>query len=166
MLDNEDLGDFDARIYLYTRDFGKISSKARSIRKITSKLAGHLQPLNIVQARLVNKDGILANVRLVDALKVGQLPRTARTISILNLIKELSAEGQSDPELWDAIHSGGKDGLTGVLVLSLLGFNPDLAVCQLCGGRQPANFVYRNLDYFCSACFANSPVKYGFFTLK
>ena len=66
VLDKEDSGDLDARIILYTEDLGKITAKAKSVKRITSKLNGHLEPLNFIQVRLVEKNGF----QIVDALTI------------------------------------------------------------------------------------------------
>ena len=55
ILDIQEKGEFDSLITLYTRDFGKIMAKAKSIKKIVSKSAGHLQPLNFANVRLIEK---------------------------------------------------------------------------------------------------------------
>lgn len=157
VLDKEDLGDCDSRVFLYTKEFGRIAAKAKSLRKITSKLAGHLEPLNIVQVRL------LANDQAVDALKIGQLPRTLKSVAVINLIKEISADGQADPELWKLLQ-GGK--FTGHQVLSILGFNPALALCQICSVQSPENFLYKTLDFLCSHCLGRMSVNQGFFAIK
>ena len=36
VLDKEDLGEYDSRVFLYTKEFGKVGAKATSLRKITS----------------------------------------------------------------------------------------------------------------------------------
>src|SRR3989344_3034493 len=56
-------GDFDEVITLYTKDMGKISARAKGIRKITSKLSGHLQVGSLVTARLLRK----TDIQLIDA---------------------------------------------------------------------------------------------------
>ena len=56
VLDKEILGELDYRVFLYTQQLGKIAAKVRSGRRITSKLAPHLEPLNFIQARLIEKN--------------------------------------------------------------------------------------------------------------
>ena len=62
-------GEFDGRYSLFTKKFGKMTGRAKSSRKITSKLSGHLEPGNAVKARFIEQKG----TQIVDALK------TART---------------------------------------------------------------------------------------
>ena len=67
MLGNKISKEIDAQIVLYTRDFGKVLAKAKSARKMTSKLNGHLQPLNFINARLIEKTPV-GRFQVVDAL--------------------------------------------------------------------------------------------------
>jgi len=69
VLDREELGEFDSRIFLYTKILGKVAARAQSARKITSKLSAHIEPLNLVNARLVYGK----NFQLVDALRFQKL---------------------------------------------------------------------------------------------
>src|SRR3989344_1490726 len=92
----EDLGEYDSRVHLYTKDFGKITARAKSLKKITSKLAGHLQPLNLVMARIMEKNG----VQVLDALTLEKGKLSPYLADALFLIKELAAEGQQDFEIW------------------------------------------------------------------
>lgn len=145
VLDKEDLGDLDSRVYLYCRGIGKVSAKIKSARKITSKLAGHLEPGNFVDVRLIELGGFQA----VDALSAGFLERSSKTMTALRLIKELTAEQDFDPELWRIMEAGD---LTIGTLLACLGFSPQLAACDLCGDSHPAHFLIRDLSYSCHSC--------------
>lgn len=146
VLDKEDLRDFDSRICLYSRDLGKVMAKATSVRKIVSKLAAHLEPGNLIQVRLVGKNAF----QIVDALKISSFPKTPQTITSLNLIRELTPEGQSDNELWQLIKAGD---LSGGKLLGVLGFGQQFAACQNCGADDPAHFLLNELAYYCAVCF-------------
>lgn len=146
VLDKEDLRDFDSRICLYSKDLGKIMAKATSVRKIVSKLAAHLEPGNLIQVRLVGKNVF----QIVDALKISNFPRTSETVIGLNLIKELTSEGQPDNELWQLLKAGD---LSGGKLLGVLGFGQEFASCQNCGADDPAHFLLNELEYYCAACF-------------
>jgi recombinational DNA repair protein (RecF pathway) len=102
VLDKVDSGELDSRVFLYTKDFGKIVAKAKSLRKITSKLAGHLQPANLVAARIVEKNG----VQLIDALTISRPEKRPEILKNLFLVKELAGEWQADPELWEFLDKG------------------------------------------------------------
>ncbi len=163
VLDKEVVGDYDAKVFLYTRDFGKIQAKVKSLRKITSKLAGHLEPLNIVSVRMLNRDVNFSNFQIVDALKIGQLPSTTGRMTALGLIKEIAPEGNMDLALWDILT---RDELSATKILSLLGFDPTFASCQQCGNKKQLNFLIKNLNYFCAPCLSEAPIPKKAFVLK
>ncbi|TSC89856.1 MAG: DNA repair protein RecO (recombination protein O) [Parcubacteria group bacterium Gr01-1014_3] len=163
VLDKEDVGDYDAKVFLYTRDFGKIQGKVKSLRKITSKLAGHLEPLNMVSVRLISRNINFSNFQIVDALKTGQLPSTTGRMTALRLIKEIAPEGNMDLALWDLLVGGE---LSAAKVLSLLGFDPTFASCQQCGDKKQLNFLIKNLNYFCAPCLSVASISEKVFVLK
>ncbi len=149
VLDKEPIGEADLQIALYTRDLGKVVARAVSARKISSKLASHLEPLNFAAVRIVQKN----RFQIVDALKTGALSKNLDTVAVLRLVKELSAEGQPDLALWELIKS---EQLVGGEVLKVLGFDKRFAVCENCGTKNPTHFLVKQLEYFCSPCFLKS----------
>ena len=96
VLDRLANGDLDSRIVLFTKHFGKLVAKAKSSRKITSKLSGHLEPGNLVQARLVEKNGL----QVVDALKKSRLDVKPADLYFLN---QLLAEAEPDSKIWELL---------------------------------------------------------------
>ena len=90
ILDREPLGETDSYIHLLTAEYGKLSAKAKSLRKITSKLSSHLEPNSISLIRFVGKKGL----HIADALK---LHKKNYSWNILNLLKCFgkSAEGET-----------------------------------------------------------------------
>ena len=146
MLDKEDLNDYDGRVFFYCKNLGKITAKATSIRKPISKLASHLEPGNVVNVRLIQKNAF----QVADALKTRSFQKNSDTINALHLIKELSAEGEMDLELWDLL---GGESINGEAVLGALGFDREFASCALCGAQGPRHFLLKELDYYCSGCF-------------
>ena len=143
VLDKEPAGEQDLRVFLYSPELGKIAAKVKSGRKITSKLAGHLEPLSIVDARLIEN----GSFQIVDALARGKVH--ARALPVLALLKEAVLEGQGDYYLWRLIqdeHISVRD------VLAALGFDPAHATCGSCGSRHPSRFFYRELSFTCERC--------------
>ncbi len=55
ILKRENIFEADRVYHLYTEDFGKIRTIAGSARKINSKLAGHLEPFNLIWVELMSK---------------------------------------------------------------------------------------------------------------
>ncbi|MDD5547874.1 MAG: recombination protein O N-terminal domain-containing protein [Candidatus Pacebacteria bacterium] len=151
VLDKIDQGEFDSRVYLYTKDFGRISAKITSSRKITSKLAGHFEPLKLVTARIIDKNGPLA----VDGLSVKTGVKSGETVRIFSLVKELSAEGQRELPMWNFLLNlleKGPENKSMVEALSLLGFDPAFARCDHCNGEKPNIFSADDLCFYCQNC--------------
>ena len=148
VLDKEETGDFDARLMLFTEKMGRVAARARSIRKITSKLAGHLEPFSFGKIRLVEGKGTengWSRLQVVDALKTTSFPHTR---DIVPLILETTLEGHPDPRLWQAVQSGG-----GVReILDALGFDPEFAHCARCGKENPNAFFLPESAYYCREC--------------
>lgn len=145
VLDKEPIGELDLRVSLYTQLMGKISVKAKSARKITSKLSQHLEPLNIVKMRIIEKNGF----QVADALKVERLP--LQNINILKLISGAVLEGNPDYHLWSLIRSG-----TNFLkeILKALGFDPEFSLCATCQIKGPDFFIFSEAIYLCRRCFS------------
>lgn len=145
VLDREPIGESDIQVTLYTKNLGKVTAKAVGARKAVSRLAAHLEPLHFVQARLVEKN----RFQVVDALKTDSLPKEPGMVAILQLVKELAAENQSDFALWELLR--GKQ-FSGEDVLGVLGFDGSFAVCENCGRSAPDYFLLNEMRYACGAC--------------
>lgn len=137
----EPKGEYDSRVSLFTHKYGKLNAKVKSSRKITSKLAGHLQPGNIVNARLVYVGGH----QVVDALKSTHLDLPPQSLYILH---RLLADQDVEHELWSHLITGAMDWR---LILRILGWDPDHAACRYCR-RTPAIFRLRDQEYYCERC--------------
>jgi len=146
VLDREPYRDLDDRFSLFTKRFGKLVAKAKSSRKITSKLSGHLQPGNIVYARFVERGGL----QLVDALKIARLERNPNDLHSLHL---LLSESEADPRLWNTLIT--RD-FNWPELLKVLGWDPSEAVCALCGGMPARSFHIASQEFFCRPCSSKS----------
>ena len=143
VIDKKANGESDGLVVLYTKDLGRVTAKAKSIKKITSKLNGHLEPLNLVQLRLVEKN----RFQIADVLKTGSLP--VNQFKVLRLIKTIAPEAQPDGELWRLVTKGD---LTEDRALKILGFDKQFAACQRCEGLEGLVFSTGDLAYFCRLC--------------
>ena len=177
VLDKEDLGEQDSRVFLYTKDLGKIAAKATSARKITSKLAGHLQPFNLITARLISKQNFFdgKGFQLADALSIDNSKNLksdpellSEAIKTFDLIRRSIPEGVPDRELWEF--------LGGILnkeapahlsnALQILGFDSAYAVCELCDNSKPGYFFPKNNFFVCQSCRAvSNEIKNNFIKL-
>lgn len=145
VLDKVDSGELDSRVYLYTKDFGRVSCKVKSTRKITSKLAGHLEPLNLISARIVDKNG----PQLIDALTIKNYKKTPELLETLLLVKDLTAESQPDLHLWKLLEN---NLLNRRMVLKFLGFDPTFAKCNHCQKENPIAFYPPDFYFYCKEC--------------
>ncbi len=163
VLDKENLREQDQRVYLYTKDLGKVIAKTVSTRKILSKLAAHLEPLNRVTARLVSRgDGAEATgMMLVDALSDDTAAalkkdpqRLAQSIRICALIHQSIPVGVPDEDLWNFLEHlrSGNQYTTFDAALHALGFRAQFARCQICDRTQPEYFVPGDNFFICTAC--------------
>ena len=143
VLDKEPSGEFDSIAHLYTQELGRVSASVTSARKILSKLNSHLEPLNLVQVRLVEKN----RFHVADVLKTGVLD--FKYLGALKLIKSITPEVQPDPELWQLI----KTDLNEKDILRILGFDSQFAACLDCGLKRDLRFSINDLSYFCVGCY-------------
>lgn len=156
VLDSEPSGEYNARVFLFTKELGRITARARSLRKMGSKLAGHLQPLMISTVRLVEKNGF----QVVDALMNRDLRKNLESkslrdlIAVARLIREMTSENQAEPELWSLLEDGD---ILSKRFLKVMGFDPDHAVCHNCESRDSISFNLKDTLYFCKNCARYSP---------
>ena len=155
VLDSFPNGNLDARFIFLTKRFGKLTGKAKSARKITSKLSGHLQPGNLVQARMIEKNGL----QVVDALKKSRL---SLSLAELRFLGELLAEAEPEFTIWEmlvtrphlpASQQGeqARHGFSWNTALKILGWDPDFASCAMCAAKIEA-FHPRTQEFFCKNC--------------
>ena len=142
VLNKEANGDLDIRVAFFTKKFGKLKAKAKSARKITSKLSGHLEPGFLSQVRLVEKNGL----QVVDALKKSFLDLN---LPDLRRLEKILAEGEPDHKIW---HMLAQNTLDWEEILKILGWDPAFAHCSHCGKSTPALFDSRNQEFFCRDC--------------
>lgn len=151
VLDKIDSGELDSRVYLYTKDFGRVSCRVKSTRKITSKLVSHLEPLNLITARIVDKNG----PQLVDALTIKKHGKNSGLLKTLLLIKDLTAEKQPDLNFWNFLKQFLDNGFQEKdpsRVLGFLGFDPTFAKCNHCQKKNPTAFYPMDFYFYCKEC--------------
>lgn len=102
VVDIQNRGEADRMFTLYTQAYGKVELEARSIRKQTSKLRGHIDLLSIVHAVFIDTR---RGHRLIDVLS---LERPRYTIGVFRRNKEFAQfllrvihGTEEDPALWD-----------------------------------------------------------------
>jgi len=107
ILKHIDIGEASRIFTIYTKDFGKISVRARAVKKPTSKLAGHLEPLTLSQ--LVLAQGKFLDI-IIDALAINNftnlrssLKKLALGFYICELVDKLTGEKVPDERIFDLL---------------------------------------------------------------
>jgi recombinational DNA repair protein (RecF pathway) len=142
ILRKDPLGDLDGRYMLFTKRFGKIVGKAKSSRRITSKLAPHLEPGIVAKVRFVEAKG----TQIIDALKSQRL---GVLLNDLHLLNQLLPDGEPEAELWEMLVG---DRFAWPEVLAILGWDPENAQCAVCNARPPEYFYIPRQEFYCVRC--------------
>lgn len=94
----------DSLVTVYTKDFGKLSLVARGTKKIQSKLAGHLEPLSLVDVLIIKGRGFdyIGSALMKDAYlnikdNLNKIYYAGRAI---NCFSRLIKEGEPDERLF------------------------------------------------------------------
>jgi recombinational DNA repair protein (RecF pathway) len=141
VLSKEPSGEGDGRYVFFTKQFGKISAKAKSSRHIASKLAGHLEPGTAAKVRFIDK----GSVQIVDALKSSRVDISPGN---LRLLGDLLPDMQADADLWLRLE---RPPFSWNAVLRTLGWDPQGALCALCR-RKAAWFFIPRQEFLCDSC--------------
>lgn len=162
VLDREDVGEADAKIFLYSPEWGKITAKVRSARKPLSKLNGHLQPFNLVSVRIIDR-----GPHIVDALLIDTLTPSWSLRKLLQFIRSMTYEGQVDQHLWQLIkQSLGSGRVDYHQLLASQGFDPAYATCYHCQQPRPTHFSFSDHSFWCAACLDINKCSPGFIELS
>lgn len=146
----------DRVVSLYAKDLGKIDARVVSGAKITSKFSSHLDVLNKVLVRLVEKN----KFTVADVILQNRFSETRRSNNVLSralgvtlLMKELMPAHVPDIGFWNALleclESANADIAS---FLKLLGFNISYASCGLCGNKDLHVFSTKEHIFLCGTC--------------
>lgn len=164
ILDREPSGEYNSRVFLYTEKLGGVAARATSLRKITSKMAAHLEPLTFSRVRLIQRNED-SGFQLGDALCYDEArawrakPEVLREgLKLLSIFKEPGFAGDADAATWNALREiFGQPPSEPFLryhqkILNILGFDHRNAVCALCGIDKPKVFSIKSLVFYCETC--------------
>jgi DNA repair protein RecO (recombination protein O) len=144
------LGEADRVITFITPDKGKVKAVARGVRRISSRMAGHLELFGEVNL-------MLAKGRQFDVITSARLARHPEDIGgnydslsqaylWAEMLDKLTPEDQSQPDLYNlaagAFRELGESGPDALLrlyfdlgLLTVLGYRPSLDECVNCGAK-------------------------------
>jgi DNA repair protein RecO len=161
VLDRKDYKDFDAIVSLFTQDYGKVVAFAKSVRKPTSKLSAHLQPMTFIKVRFIQRQGPSDGWAIIDCLRDDEFleKKTFARFDLIPIVKFIDVslfEFQTDRKLWAYLkhiflnfypYSEVAKGL-----LKIMGFNPSQGSCFFCGSKKISAFHIYDQVFLCSLC--------------
>ncbi len=174
------VGEADRILEIFSDDRGKLRAVARGVRKIRSKLAGHLEPFTYVDLLLAKGRGDLPVIAGAKALSHYQGIRSDfDRMSVASYLSELVGKLNADedasrrvPSLVRAAFAALEGGHPPRLVadyyqwqtITLAGFRPDLYACVECGRKlYPADLAFSPGlgGVLCKGCVAVEPEAIG-----
>ncbi len=163
------LNEADRILTIYTQDRGKIKVIAKGIRKMLSKMAGHLEPfclvdLNIAEGRnldiVTDVQTIKCFIKLRDNLKT-----TNSAYYLAEIIEKIIHENESHPEIFDLLensleklNSAQEKLLLAYFEINFLaeiGYRPELYKCLSCNKKISAggnSFDFESGGLICKNC--------------
>src|SRR4030042_2985769 len=100
-------GEFDKLLVIYTKEFGKILIKAKSLRKKTAKLRGSLELFNYVHLMLAKGKNIdtVAGATIMNCFPNvrGRFPPTAALYYISELLDKMVVAPEKDAKIWNMV---------------------------------------------------------------
>lgn len=151
ILRRRNLGEADSILTVFSKSEGKFEAIARGVRKARSRMRGHLEPLTrsrVLVAHGRNLD-VFTQAETVDAYRRlrEDLDASAEALYCLELIDRFTEEREALPNLYTLLvmtlelleNAAGPSATRHfeLRLLSLLGYEPHIEGCVLCGNRLP-----------------------------
>ncbi len=163
VLDGEDFKEHDGMVHLYTEELGKVSVRARGLKKILSKSSAHLEPLNFVRIRLIHmKSGyyqvidVLPHEEISVRKKKASLEKYYTLLAMAKFINAMTYELHPDRYLWNLIKRIAvidiDEGAMYRALLTAFGFDPQYATCQVCEHAEVSYFLHDDHGFYCGQC--------------
>ncbi len=152
-----DFGEAGRQLVVFTPNLGKLSMIAKGVKRVTSKLAGHLEPLTlstIVAARGRNLDTVTQADTVESFVRARTDPdRVFYGLLVIELLDKLTLEGEENRALWDLLiqtlrRIDAEDdpwaaaAYFQVRLLVLSGYKPELGRCVECEGDLDARSLF------------------------
>jgi DNA repair protein RecO (recombination protein O) len=146
IIGRHNFGEADRIVVLLTPDGGVIRGVAKGVRKIKSRLAGHLELFSesdLMLAKGRNLD-VITSARLVRHLPSGDdYDRMRQAYLFAEMVNRLSSEREPHPGLYDLVREAYAELSTGapdatlelwfkLRLLDRLGYRPELKDCMIC----------------------------------
>ncbi len=173
------LSDTDKLVTFFTERFGKVKAVAKGARRIKSRYGASLEPLTLVSLIYFGKEHQdLFRVNQCDIVAFHQdirdsLDTCLHALYFIELLDSLTAEGQTDPNLFTFINNMflallPKQNLSllcrifEMRILSLSGYKPRLEQCVQCNQiprSHAVGFSYNNQGIYCARCLDQNPTE-------
>lgn len=155
VLQKTPIGEADNEYDIFTWNNGKIRARALSSRKITSRLAGHLEPGTLSLIRIIRKNES-GKFKIIEALSEFKT-KSSIVIKILAFASELTPLEQADINMFSAlkeiiINEVKSEAKTYAKLLKISGFDPKGAKCGICGSNSIACFSLKSIMFICPSC--------------
>lgn len=149
------LGESDRILSLLTKDGGKVRAVAKGVRKSSSKIGGRVEPFSELSVILWKGKGDLQTLSQAETLAAnaalhGDLQRLVKASTVVEVVDNIALEEQNSSALFtlctralSALNAQDSPAFLAVFFLRLLtleGFDPQLEVCEVCGGREALVF--------------------------
>jgi DNA repair protein RecO (recombination protein O) len=145
------LGEADRIVVIATKEHGKVRAVARGVRKTRSKFGARLEPLSHVALQLYEGRNLdtITQAEGIDAFRTirDDLDRYASAVTVLEVIDQLSMEGEPDPSryrmLVGVLHTLAENDSPMVVpafelkVLAHEGSGLEVEQCVACGAGDP-----------------------------
>jgi DNA repair protein RecO len=146
----------DRQVNLFTKELGKVEARATSGTKMTSKLSPHLNTMNFSQVRLVYKN----NYIITDALTKNRFKElrektelTERALEVISVVNSITPPNLKDLELWYYLTTSlNKNSFDNRNLLKILGYDPKMATCFMCGKKGVSYFLTLDQSFICEKC--------------
>ncbi len=107
VLDRQPCAEADSRVIVYSLERGRLELTARGTAKLLSKLAGHLEPFNIVDLMVIkgrgaDYAGAVTSLVSVNLLKQ-DLPKISSAGYVCGLTKQLIKAGEAESRIFNSL---------------------------------------------------------------
>lgn len=174
------INEHDCLLSFYTLEFGRTSFLARGLKKPNSKLAAHLDLLNLVDLMIIKgRERDYVGSAIAENCFLG-IKKDYNKICVageaINFLNKLSFNNQTDYEVFLLLRSFlfflNEGDFTAeylrlslnsfkLKLLNLFGYNFDFSTCFICQKRKASALNFFRKDLYCSHCLKNvSPDDY------
>lgn len=149
-------GETDLTADIFLKNFGRLEVKVIAGRKVSSKLSPHLDSLNLINIRLIQKSGFtLTDVLVQNRFSVlrQNFNLFTKSLEMLFLIKSLLPLYTSDQHLWYFLRRALEEKkFNHSALLKIFGYDPKNANCDICHSKNVSSFSVKEQVFLCFRC--------------